>query len=97
MSCSEDAAGRFVAVTADFRETRGLVFRGFFDIFGVPGSCSHIGPFGGPQATQMKGKSGVWRRCNWDRERYSPREFAQTGMMRLRCRLIPVSRGLSEC
>jgi hypothetical protein len=56
MSCSEDAAGRFVAAVADFRETRGLVFRGFFDIFGVPGSCSHIGPFGGPQATQMKGK-----------------------------------------
>jgi hypothetical protein len=36
VSCSEDAAGRFVAVIADFRETRGLVFRGFFDIFGVP-------------------------------------------------------------
>jgi hypothetical protein len=36
MSCSEEAAGRFVAVSADFRETRGLVFRGFFDIFGVP-------------------------------------------------------------
>jgi hypothetical protein len=37
MSCSEDAAaGRFVAVIADFREARGLVFRGFFDIFGVP-------------------------------------------------------------
>src|SRR5258706_7908754 len=37
MSCSEEAAaGRFVAVIADFREARGLVFRGFFDIFGVP-------------------------------------------------------------
>jgi hypothetical protein len=35
MSCSEEAAaGRFVAVIADFREARGLVFRGFFDIFG---------------------------------------------------------------
>jgi hypothetical protein len=34
MSCSEEAAaGRFVAVIADFREPRGLVFRGFFDIF----------------------------------------------------------------
>jgi hypothetical protein len=37
MSCSEEAAaGRFVAVIADFREARGLVFRGFFHIFGVP-------------------------------------------------------------
>jgi hypothetical protein len=36
VSCSEGAAGRFVAAIADFRATRGLVFRGFFDISGVP-------------------------------------------------------------
>ena len=40
---------------------------------------------------------GVWQRCNWDRGRYSPREFARTGPMLMRRRFIPVSRGLSEC
>jgi hypothetical protein len=43
MSCSEEAAGRFVAVSADFGETRGLVFRGFFDIFGVPDDAAISG------------------------------------------------------
>src|ERR1700722_3296437 len=38
-----------------------------------------MGPQGRLQATQMKGKCGVWQRCNWDRGRYSPREFARTG------------------
>jgi hypothetical protein len=36
MSFSEDTAGRFVAAFADFRDTRGLVFRGFFDISSLP-------------------------------------------------------------
>jgi preprotein translocase subunit YajC len=33
-------------------------------------------------ADRKRPKSGVWRRCNWDRGRYSPREFDRTGPTR---------------
>src|SRR5258708_3332894 len=47
VSCSEDAAGRFAAAIADFRGRRGLVFRGFFAISGVPDPAAISGLLAG--------------------------------------------------
>jgi hypothetical protein len=66
---------------------------GFLVILGLPCGRTLNGPYGGPQAAQIR----VWQRCNWDRGRYSPREFARTGLALRRRRFIPIPRGFSEC
>jgi hypothetical protein len=47
VSCSADVAGRFVAAIVDFGAIRDLVFRGFFDIFGVPDPAALSGLLAG--------------------------------------------------
>src|SRR5258708_39685512 len=81
VSCSAGGAGRFVAVACDFRAgtleaARDTVLRGFFDILEVPDGA----PISGLTGRCKRSKSEVWQRCNWDRGRYSPREFARTGL-----------------
>src|SRR5258708_40219571 len=81
VSCSAGGAGRFVAVACDFRAgtleaARDTVLRGFFDILEVPDGA----PISGLTRRCNPSKSEVWQRCNWDRGRYSPREFARTGL-----------------
>ena len=69
------AAGRFDAVIADFREARGLA-RGFSTSF----RFLIMQPYRGLSAGRKppnEGQMGVWQRCNWDRDRYSPREFPE--------------------
>ena len=58
------AAGRFVAAACDLRElaleaARGPVFRGFFDIFGVPDGAAISGLSGRPQGGQMRGLAAL--------------------------------------
>src|SRR6202012_2954381 len=98
VSRSEEAAGSLGAETGDFRwpaleAAREAVLLGFFDIFGL----SDDAPLTGLAGACKRPKRGAWQRCNWGRGRYSPREFARTGLALRRCRFLPVSRGLSEC
>jgi preprotein translocase subunit YajC len=88
----DGGGGRFVADIRNFGETafeaaREPVFRGFFDILWVPDKAPISGLLGGCK----RRKSTGWRRCNWERGRYSPREFARTGQMLMHRRFIPVS------
>src|SRR5579863_5964223 len=70
--CSDvDGVFRKAALGAE----RGASLRGFFDILGLPDHAPLTGLTGG----RKRRKSGVGRRCNWDRGRYSPREFARIG------------------
>ncbi|GAC1617279.1 MAG: hypothetical protein NVS4B4_02050 [Bradyrhizobium sp.] len=56
VSCPEAADGRFAAAAADFRVARGVVFRDFFDIFGVPDPAAITG--------LSAGRKPLWPRTN---------------------------------
>jgi hypothetical protein len=47
VSWGADVPGRFVAVFDDFGRARGVVFRGFFDISGVPDGAAISGLLAG--------------------------------------------------
>src|SRR5690606_31213808 len=55
---------------------RRLVFRDFLAIFVFPDRAPLAGRPRSRKPRNNVARSRVWRRCNWDRGRYSPREFA---------------------